>query len=144
MNIFNIYADVDAISMTPSRNTRSYTLRSVPSSPWRSFLIKASKMHVARWIFSMAGFISFYLYFILLFHLLLSVLCFLWFCCLCCRFCMNLFPLLLLFYQFLSVLSVFICVFCFVVYVADFVWIRKQAFVKIVKLQRSEEKNNLL
>ena len=38
MNIFNIYADVDAISMTPSRNTRSYTLRSVPSSPGRSFL----------------------------------------------------------------------------------------------------------
>ena len=34
----NIYADVDAISMTPSRNTRSYTLRSVPSSPGRSFL----------------------------------------------------------------------------------------------------------
>ena len=37
MNIFNIYADVDAISMTPSRNTRCYTLRSVPSSPRRSF-----------------------------------------------------------------------------------------------------------
>ena len=37
MNIFNIYADVDAISMTPSRNTRSYTLRSIPSSPGRSF-----------------------------------------------------------------------------------------------------------
>ena len=37
--MFNIYADVDAISMTPSRNTRSYTLRSVPSSPGRSFLI---------------------------------------------------------------------------------------------------------
>ena len=35
--MFNIYADVDAISMTPSRNTRSYTLRSVPSSPGRSF-----------------------------------------------------------------------------------------------------------
>ena len=30
--------DVDARSMTPSRNTRSYTLRSVPSSPGRSFL----------------------------------------------------------------------------------------------------------
>ena len=39
MNIFNIYADVDAISMTPSRNTRSFTLRSVPSSPGRSFLM---------------------------------------------------------------------------------------------------------
>ena len=38
LNIINIYADVDAISMTPSRNTRSYTLRSVPSSPGRSFL----------------------------------------------------------------------------------------------------------
>ena len=38
MNIFDIYADVDAISMTPGRNTRSYTLRSVPSSPGRSFL----------------------------------------------------------------------------------------------------------
>ena len=37
LNIINIYADVDAISMTPSRNTRSYTLRSVPSSPGRSF-----------------------------------------------------------------------------------------------------------
>ena len=40
MNIINIYADVDAISLTPSRNTRSYTLRSVPSSPGRSFLIE--------------------------------------------------------------------------------------------------------
>ena len=30
--------DVDARSMTPSRNTRSYTLRSVPLSPGRSFL----------------------------------------------------------------------------------------------------------
>ena len=37
LNIFDIYADIDAISMTPSRNTRSYTLRSVPSSPGRSF-----------------------------------------------------------------------------------------------------------
>ena len=36
--IFNLYADVDAMSMTPSRNTRNYTLRSVPSSPGRSFL----------------------------------------------------------------------------------------------------------
>ena len=33
----NLYADVDARSMTPSRNTRSYTIRSVPSSPGRSF-----------------------------------------------------------------------------------------------------------
>ena len=40
MNIFDIYADVDAISMTPSRNTMSYTLRSVPSSPGRSFFLK--------------------------------------------------------------------------------------------------------
>ena len=31
-------ADVDARSMTTSRNTRSYTLRSVPSSPGREFL----------------------------------------------------------------------------------------------------------
>ena len=37
LNISNLYADADAISMTPSRNTRSYTLRSVPSSPGRSF-----------------------------------------------------------------------------------------------------------
>ena len=35
--MFNLYADVDARYMTPSRNTRSYTLRSVPSSPGRSF-----------------------------------------------------------------------------------------------------------
>ena len=38
LNMFNLYADVDARSMTPSRNTRSYKLRSVPSSPGRSFL----------------------------------------------------------------------------------------------------------
>ena len=38
LNISNLYADADARSMTPSRNTRSYTLRSVPSSPGRSFL----------------------------------------------------------------------------------------------------------
>ena len=37
--MFNLYADVDARSMTPSRITRSYTLRSVPSSPGRSFFI---------------------------------------------------------------------------------------------------------
>ena len=36
--MFNLYADVDARSMTPSRNAWSYTLRSVPSSPGRSFL----------------------------------------------------------------------------------------------------------
>ena len=40
LNISNLYADDDARSMTPSRNTRSYTLRSVPSSPGRSFLSK--------------------------------------------------------------------------------------------------------
>ena len=34
----DVDADADARSMTPSRNTRSYTLRSVPSSPGRSFL----------------------------------------------------------------------------------------------------------
>ena len=39
LNISNLYADADARSMTPSRNTRSYTPRSVPSSPGRSFLI---------------------------------------------------------------------------------------------------------
>ena len=37
LNISNLYGDVDARYMTPSRNTRSYTLRSVPSSPGRSF-----------------------------------------------------------------------------------------------------------
>ena len=42
LNISNLYADADARSMTPSRNTRSYTLRSVPSSPGRSFLILIS------------------------------------------------------------------------------------------------------
>ena len=40
MNIFNIYADVDARSMTASRNTRSSTLRSVPSTSGRSFFQK--------------------------------------------------------------------------------------------------------
>ena len=30
LNIFKLYADADTRSMTPSRNTRSYTLRSVP------------------------------------------------------------------------------------------------------------------
>ena len=39
LNISNLYADADARSMTPSRNTRSFTLRSVPSSPGRSFFI---------------------------------------------------------------------------------------------------------
>ena len=38
--MFNLYADVDARSMTPSRNARSYTLRSVPSSPGRSFFYR--------------------------------------------------------------------------------------------------------
>ena len=37
--MFNLYADVDARSLSPSKNTRSYTLRSVPSSPGRSFFI---------------------------------------------------------------------------------------------------------
>ena len=37
LNIYNRYADADARSMTPSKNTRSYTLRRVPSSPGRSF-----------------------------------------------------------------------------------------------------------
>ena len=47
LNIINIYADVDAISMTPSRNTRSYTLRSVPSSPGRSiFYVLCSMFYV--------------------------------------------------------------------------------------------------
>merc|ERR1719264_1488098 len=41
MNISNLIADDDARSMTPSRNTRSYTLRSVPSSPGRLFLFLA-------------------------------------------------------------------------------------------------------
>ena len=35
-----------ARSMTPSRNTRSYTLRTVPSSPGRSFLTKWAKWNV--------------------------------------------------------------------------------------------------
>ena len=42
LNISNLYADDDARSMTPSRNTRSYTLRSVPSSPGRSFFSSSS------------------------------------------------------------------------------------------------------
>ena len=37
LNISNLYGDADAGSMTPSRNTRSYKLRSVPSSSGRSF-----------------------------------------------------------------------------------------------------------
>ena len=41
LNIYtnNLFADSDARSMTPSRNTRSCTLRSVPSSPGRSFFL---------------------------------------------------------------------------------------------------------
>ena len=46
--MFNIYADVDAISMTPSRNTRSYTLRSVPSSPGRSFFPLFSLLKISQ------------------------------------------------------------------------------------------------
>ena len=37
MNKIVADADADADAVTPSRNTRSYTLRSVPSSPGRSF-----------------------------------------------------------------------------------------------------------
>ena len=37
LNISNLYADADDRSITPSRNTRSYTHRSIPSSPGRSF-----------------------------------------------------------------------------------------------------------
>ena len=48
LNISYLYADADARSMTPSRNTRSYTLRSVPSSPRRSFLIVIVKAHQAE------------------------------------------------------------------------------------------------
>ena len=40
LNISYLYADDDARSMIPSRNTRSYTLRSEPSSPGRSFLFQ--------------------------------------------------------------------------------------------------------
>ena len=39
INTNNLFVDSDARSMTPSRNTRSCTLRSVPSSPGRSFLL---------------------------------------------------------------------------------------------------------
>ena len=46
LNMFNLYADVDARSMTPSRNARSYTLRSVPSSPERSFLLTNYHPHL--------------------------------------------------------------------------------------------------
>ena len=42
LNISNLYAD--ARSMTPSRNTRCYILRSVPSSPGRSFLNMLKKL----------------------------------------------------------------------------------------------------
>ena len=50
--MFNLYADVDARSMTPSRDTRSYTLRSVPSSPGRSFLNLLSSLLVIQNEFS--------------------------------------------------------------------------------------------
>ena len=39
LNISNLYADTDARSMIPSRKTRSYTVRSVPSFPGRSFIV---------------------------------------------------------------------------------------------------------
>ena len=45
LNISNLYAEADARSMTPSRNTRSFTIRSVPSSPGRSFLAPQSSAH---------------------------------------------------------------------------------------------------
>ena len=35
---FGSYMDADADAVTPCSNTRSYILRSVPSSPGRSFL----------------------------------------------------------------------------------------------------------
>ena len=49
LNIHNLYADADgdARSMTQSKNTRSYTLRSVPSSPGRS-LFQIAPWAVAR------------------------------------------------------------------------------------------------
>ena len=53
LNISNLYADADARSMTPSRNTRSYTLRNVPSSPGRSFLATLVALHftpVSKWV----------------------------------------------------------------------------------------------
>ena len=37
LQIFGNIADADADAVTPSSNTRSYTRRSVPSSPGRSF-----------------------------------------------------------------------------------------------------------
>ena len=51
LNISNLYADADARSMTPSKNTRSYTLRSVPSPPGRSFfsLLTSSTFFWQSW-----------------------------------------------------------------------------------------------
>ena len=45
LNIYtnNLFADADARSLTPSRKTRNCTLRSVPSSPGRSFFNSAAK-----------------------------------------------------------------------------------------------------
>ena len=42
----SLNADADAGSMTPSRNTRRYTLRSIPSSPGRSFFIRFRSMYL--------------------------------------------------------------------------------------------------
>ena len=38
---------IDADAVMPSSNTRSYTLRSVLSSPGRSFFILVGKMHIS-------------------------------------------------------------------------------------------------
>ena len=50
--MFNLYADVDARSMTPSRNPRSYTLRSVPSSPGRSFFSSFQVTPLSKRVYS--------------------------------------------------------------------------------------------
>ena len=54
LNISYLYADDDARSMIPSRNTRSYTLRSVPSSPGRSFLslFSSASLSWSSWYYS--------------------------------------------------------------------------------------------
>ena len=51
LNIYtnNLFADVDARSMTPSRNTRSCILRSIPLSPGRSFLLKFCQLAFQWW-----------------------------------------------------------------------------------------------
>ena len=52
--MFNLYADVDARSMIPSRNTRSFILRSVPSSHGRSFLQLIIFLTIAVTIYNLA------------------------------------------------------------------------------------------